>query len=91
MVNRIAPRPVLDVEDLRIRVQAVLDEVLDHQRRVVAEVSTDCLPLVDAVAERAAEARGEPVQDFEGRMPSVCMAGCCPNLRAARPAHCGRD
>ena len=47
--------------------------------------------LVDAVAERAAEARGEPVQDFEGRMPSVCMAGCCPNLRAARPAHCGRD
>ena len=47
--------------------------------------------LVDAVAERAAEARGEPVPDFEGRMPSVCAAGCCPNLRADRPAYCGKD
>jgi len=47
--------------------------------------------LVDAVAERAAEARGEPVPNFEGRMPSVCAAGCCPNLRTARPAHCGKD
>ena len=46
--------------------------------------------LVDAVAERAAEARGEAVPDFEGRMPSVCAAGCCPNLRAARPATAGR-
>ncbi|MDV3220886.1 ferrochelatase [Intrasporangium sp.] len=47
--------------------------------------------LVDAVAERAAEARGAPVPAFEGRMPSVCAAGCCPNLREARPALCGRD
>jgi ferrochelatase len=47
--------------------------------------------LVDAVAERAAEARGEPVPDFEGRMPSECAAGCCPNLRSARRALCGKD
>lgn len=47
--------------------------------------------LVDAVAERAAEARGEQVPDVEGQMPSVCAAGCCPNLREARPALCGRD
>ena len=54
MVNRVEPRSVLDVEDLRARVQAVLDEVLDHQRKVVAEVSDDCLPLVDAVADLVA-------------------------------------
>ena len=47
--------------------------------------------LVDALLERAAEARGETVPDFPGRMPSVCAAGCCPNLRTARPAACGRD
>jgi ferrochelatase len=47
--------------------------------------------LVDAVEDRAAEARGEAVCDFPGRMPSVCAPGCCPNLRAARPALCGRD
>ncbi|HET7397368.1 MAG TPA: ferrochelatase [Intrasporangium sp.] len=47
--------------------------------------------LVEAVAERAAEARGEQVPQFEGRMPSVCAAGCCPNLRTARPALCGQD
>lgn len=47
--------------------------------------------LADALAERSAEARGESVPAFEGRMPSVCASGCCPNLRAARPAACGRD
>jgi ferrochelatase len=47
--------------------------------------------LVDAVEDRAAEARGEATCDFPGRMPSVCAPGCCPNLRAARPALCGRD
>ena len=41
--------------------------------------------------ERAAEARGEVVPEFEGRMPSVCAPGCCPNLRQARPALCGSD
>ena len=47
--------------------------------------------LVDALVERAAQARGETVADFEGRMPAVCAAGCCPNLREAKPALCGRD
>ncbi|MCE1177482.1 MAG: ferrochelatase [Micrococcales bacterium] len=51
--------------------------------------------LVDLLEERAAEARGEgpvPAQwpDLPAR-PSVCDPGCCPNLREARPALCGRD
>ncbi|XVX18799.1 ferrochelatase [Actinomycetota bacterium] len=51
--------------------------------------------LVDLLEERAAEARGEPVTpaqwpDVPAR-PSVCDPGCCPNLRAHRPALCGRD
>jgi len=41
----------LDVADLRERVQILLDRVLEHQREVVGEVSGECLPLVDAVAE----------------------------------------
>jgi ferrochelatase len=51
--------------------------------------------LVDLVEERAAQARGEepPTPAWPGRsaMPSVCAPGCCPNLREARPALCGRD
>ncbi|MFP5345815.1 MAG: polyprenyl synthetase family protein [Actinomycetes bacterium] len=41
----------LDVRDLRTRVQAVLDEVLDHQRAVLREVGPETGPLVDAIAE----------------------------------------
>jgi ferrochelatase len=47
--------------------------------------------LVDLVEERAAEARGEPAPTGPGVRPSVCPAGCCPNLREARPALCGSD
>jgi ferrochelatase len=47
--------------------------------------------LVDAIEERAAEARDVAPAPFEGRMPSVCAPGCCPNLRESRPAACGRD
>jgi len=47
--------------------------------------------LVDAVTERALEARGGRAPAFDGRMPSVCAPGCCPNLRATRPALCGSD
>lgn len=54
--------------------------------------------LVDLVLERAAEARGEPVEHAVwppmaavGPRPSVCVAGCCPNPRGPRPALCGRD
>ncbi len=51
--------------------------------------------LVDLVLERAAEARGEavvPAAALPGDVrPSVCDPGCCPNLRAAASALCGRD
>ncbi|MEO6020597.1 MAG: ferrochelatase [Knoellia sp.] len=51
--------------------------------------------LVDLLQERAAEARDEvliPAQaDTRDLRPSVCAPGCCPNLRAALPALCGRD
>lgn len=51
--------------------------------------------LVDLLLERAAQARGEspgcPAWPGPEARPSVCQPGCCPNLRAARPALCGRD
>lgn len=50
--------------------------------------------LVDLLQERAAEERGEQVvlQAWPGEaMPSICAPGCCPNLRTALPAACGRD
>lgn len=51
--------------------------------------------LVDLLVERAREARGEDVvlADAIGGdlRPSICEPGCCPNLRAARPALCGSD
>ena len=81
------------VYDLDTEAQATADELgLTHVR--VPTVGTDAVfvrDLVDALLERAAEARGEDVPQFEGRMPSVCAPGCCPNLRQARPALCGSD
>ena len=52
--------------------------------------------LVDLTLERAAEARsGTPVAvpTWPGKeaFPPVCRPGCCPNLRAAKPALCGSD
>ncbi|NYJ74995.1 ferrochelatase [Allobranchiibius huperziae] len=50
--------------------------------------------LVDLAEERAAQARGEQVllPAWPGAaMPSVCAAGCCPNLRTPKPAACGSD
>lgn len=51
--------------------------------------------LVDLLEERAAEARDEvviPAQaDNRDLRPSICDPGCCPNLRSALPALCGRD
>jgi ferrochelatase len=47
--------------------------------------------LVDLVIERAAEARGAEPAAGPGVRPSVCPAGCCPNLRQSRPALCGSD
>ena len=81
------------VYDLDTEAQETADELgLTHVR--VPTVGTDAVfvrDLVDALLERAAEARGETVPRFEGRMPSVCAPGCCPNLRQARPALCGSD
>lgn len=63
----------------------------------VPTVGTDAefvMGLVDLVEERAAEARGERIDPIAWpgeAMPSICAAGCCPNLRQARPAACGRD
>lgn len=51
--------------------------------------------LVDLLLERAAEARSEdpprPVWPGRTAAPAVCAPGCCPNLRTALPALCGRD
>ncbi|HBO54633.1 MAG TPA: ferrochelatase [Janibacter terrae] len=51
--------------------------------------------LVDLVLERAAQARGEavptPTWPGDDPRPAVCLPGCCPNLRTARPAACGTD
>ena len=46
-----------------------------------------------AGAGRRGARRGPPIPTWPGRdaMPSVCAPGCCPNLREARPALCGRD
>jgi ferrochelatase len=68
----------------RVGVELVRVPTVGTDRRFVTD-------LVDALVERAAEARGEGVPDYEGRRPSVCEPGCCPNLRQARPALCGRD
>lgn len=60
----------------------------------VPTVGTDAVfvaDLVDSIVERAAEARGVEPPAFEGRRPSVCAPGCCPNLREAKPALCGSD
>jgi protoporphyrin/coproporphyrin ferrochelatase len=51
--------------------------------------------LVDLLLERAAQARGEdptpPQWAGSDLRPAVCAPGCCPNLRADRPALCGQD
>jgi geranylgeranyl diphosphate synthase type I len=44
------PPTALDPEQLRARVQEVLDGVLAHQREVLAEVGADCAPLAESVA-----------------------------------------
>jgi geranylgeranyl diphosphate synthase, type I len=47
---KVVPSP-LDAEDLRGRVQKVLDEALSHQAEVLEAVSPDLAPLVDAAAD----------------------------------------
>ena len=52
--------------------------------------------LVDLALERAAQSRGDapatvPTWPGTEAFPPVCRPGCCPNLRAAKPALCGSD
>jgi ferrochelatase len=81
------------VYDLDTEAAATADRLgLRFRRAATVGSSPDFVAdLVDAVIERAVEANGGPVPSFEGRMPSVCATGCCPNLLQDRPALCGRD
>ncbi len=96
--------PIGFVSDHMEVVQDLDTEAAETARRVglpfvrVATPDTDeafVSGLVDLLLERAAEARGEvvvPEAWVPGDVrPSVCAPGCCPNLRAARPALCGSD
>ncbi|MGN6413596.1 ferrochelatase [Flexivirga sp.] len=84
------------VHDLDTEAAETADEVGLRMTRVPT-VGTDAefvMGLVDLVEERAAEARGERVEAIAWpgeAMPSICAPGCCPNLRVAKPAACGRD
>ena len=49
--NLVAVQSPFDVEDLRARVQRVLDEVLERQADVLESVSPDLAPLVEAAAD----------------------------------------
>ena len=77
--------------------QTAAAEGLDMVR--VPTVGTDLefvSGLVDLVLERAAQARGQalvttPVWPGSEVPPPVCRRGCCPNLRASKPALCGTD
>jgi ferrochelatase len=72
----------------RLGITAVRAATAGVDRRFVAMVR-------DLVLERAAAERGEqPERPAVGSMPAgpdVCGAGCCPNPRGPRPAHCGAD
>jgi protoporphyrin/coproporphyrin ferrochelatase len=77
--------------------ETAADEGLEMVR--VPTVGTDpefVSGLVDLVLERAAQARGvgssvAPSWPGSEAAPPVCPSGCCPNLRAVRPALCGTD
>jgi geranylgeranyl diphosphate synthase type I len=47
----VTPASPLDAEDLRTRVQKVLDDVLAHQAEVLDRVSPDLAPLMDAIGD----------------------------------------
>ena len=80
------------VYDLDTEAQETADEL---GRRTCACRPSAPTRLRDRPRRRPARARGGGAgrgrPDFEGRRPSVCAPGCCPNLRQARPALCGSD
>lgn len=82
--------------DLDVEARETADELGLRMTRVPT-VGVDpefVIGLVDLMTERAAQARGLSVEMVawpgEAR-PPVCLPGCCPNLREARPAACGMD
>jgi ferrochelatase len=85
------------VHDLDTEAAATAAELgLPMARAATVGVAPDFVSgLVDLLVERAAQARGgepaQPVVDRLGPWPAVCVAGCCPNARADRPAACGAD
>jgi len=72
---------------------------LDLEMVRVPTVGTDpefVSGLVDLALERAAQSRGPlpsapSVWPGNEVFPAVCQPGCCPNLKAAKPALCGSD
>ena len=95
------PREVATVIDYYLAVEASPREAIDRIAMIGKGAGIDLGPALyvmsrrfDLLEERAAETRGEspehPAWPGEAR-PSVCEPGCCPNLRAAKPALCGRD
>ncbi|SNC60557.1 ferrochelatase [Kytococcus aerolatus] len=83
------------VYDLDVEAKQTADELgLTFVRVPTVGVAPEFVSgLVDLLEERAAEARGEGPEARQWPpsrpMPAVCAPGCCPNLRAARPALCG--
>lgn len=103
-VRDVVIAPIGFVSDHMEVVNDLDDEALSTAQRLgmtarrVPTVGTDpgfVGGLVDLLLARAAEARGEVAtvaSALPGDVrPSVCAAGCCPNLRAAAPALCGED
>jgi ferrochelatase len=85
------------VHDLDTEARRTADEIgLAMSRAATVGTSEPFVRgLVDLLEERAALARGghpaQPVVGPLGPWPTTCLAGCCPNPRAARPAACGVD
>jgi len=85
------------VYDLDTEAKEVAEEVgVEFARAATAGVDPRFVAMVrELVLERSAAERGlDPARPSVGGLPpswDVCPAGCCANLRGARPALCGRD
>ncbi|UJH71247.1 ferrochelatase [Ornithinimicrobium sp. INDO-MA30-4] len=85
------------VFDLDTEARETADELgLDMVRVPTVGIDPEFVSgLIDLTVERSAEARGQdvvkPAWPISEPRPSTCRPGCCPNLRAAKPACCGMD
>jgi ferrochelatase len=85
------------VYDLDTEAMATAERLgLPARRAATAGTDARFVSMVrDLLVERAAAERGEEVTLVTlGRLGPLwdrCPAGCCPNLRAERPALCGAD